>query len=281
MPIRRGALLLILLAGCASPEPSRPGAIWQSLKADTDLGPNRVLFDVALVQRPLEDSFLNDEIWASADEMIFSADERELLELNGFRVGLLVGNLPDKLLQCLQSERSCPQRRARSMPAGTLSTQLLRECKSPADGLVYLGKSKEEFDLDRPRFALDLLPTPMPTGAVRLKITPRFEAGDEAINYKPAATDAAGLKWALEWKRPTRVLAELELEIELAPNQVLIIGPRMERAKTVGYHSFTDVDEASQQLLVLRHVRSQGAQNAQPEIANPKSPPLALQASGF
>jgi hypothetical protein len=282
MPIRRGALLLILLAGCVSSEPARPGVPWQSLKVGSD--PGSIFLDVALVQRPLGDSFLTDQVWASADEMIVSAGQRELLELNGFRVGVLVGSPPEKLLQLLQSERSCRERRGRAAPSGSLLTQNLRECPTPLDGFLQLGKLKQELTLDRPRFGLDLSPTLKPNDAVLLRIVPRVEEGDKGVNIKAVPEEAAGLKWSLEMKRPTQVFAALGFEIELAPNQVLIIGPHLEREGSLGFHSLIDDrnGELVQRLLILRHMRSKSAASgSEPiEFVNPASPPLALQATG-
>jgi hypothetical protein len=281
MPIRRGALLLILLAGCVSSEPSRPSVSWQSLKPESDPGPDRVLFDVALVRRPLGDPFLADELWASADEMIVSADLRELLELNGYRVGVLVGAPPDKLLQLLQSERSCPERRGRTAPSGKPLTQNLCECSMPVDVFVHIGKSKDDLALDRPQFGLDLTPFLHPNGAVRLKVTPRLEDGDKAINYKALPEES---KWALEVKRPTRAFAALAFDIDLAPNQILLIGPRLEREGSLGFQSLTEAHagDSLQHLLILRNVRSKAAPpfGEMIEIANPANPPLALQAPG-
>jgi hypothetical protein len=259
MPMRRGSLLVILLAGCVSSEPSRPGVNWQSMKVDADPGPDRVLFDIALVQRPLGDSFLTDELWQAADEMIVPADQRELLELNGYRVGVLVGSPPEKLVQLLQSDRGRLDRKGRAAPSGTLLKQDLRECEETIEGFIQSGKNKDAFSLDRPRFGLDLMPALRANDVVRLKITPRIEEGDNAITYRPAPDVSQGsLKWSLEMKRPTRVLSDLAVEIDLAPNQVLVIGPRLEREGSLGVHSLTaELDgEPTQRLLVLRHLRT-------------------------
>lgn len=254
MPIRRGFLLLIFLAGCVSPEPSRSGVDWQTLKVAADPGPDRVLLDVALVQRPLGDPFLTTEIWSSTDEMILSPDLRELLELNGYRIGLLVGSPPEKLSQLLQSDRSCIERRGRSAPTGALLPQNLRECAQPVEGVVYRNKTQDAVTFDRPLFAFDLLPT-LKQNSVSLKITPRIESGERAMTYKPVPEEA---KWTLEVKRPTRLLDHLAAEIVLAPNQILIIGPRAERENSIGHHSFIDdqSDATLQRLLIIRHVRS-------------------------
>lgn len=252
MPWHRGCLLLVMLAGCVSPEPSRTGTPWQSFKDNPD--PERILLDVAIVQRPFGDAFLDDEIWSHADEMIVPPEQRDLLELNGYRAGVIVGSPPEKLVNLLQSSRSRVQRRARSVGSGILLTQTLRESDDEIDATIRIGKTSEEAIFDRPLFGFDLLPMRKSRSLVHLKLTPRVEAGDKSINYKPVPEES---KWSLEVKRPTRVLSELAIDIPLAADQVLIVGPRLEREGTIGFHSFassTDEDPA-QRLLVVRHLQ--------------------------
>src|SRR4051794_31738973 len=105
--IRRAgfAILLSLLAGllgCVSEE-TLPTTVSDSFRLDTESLGDRALLDVALVQAPLGDPFLDRSIWAGADQMILSADKRDVLEANGYRVGILVGAPPAKLMNLLQS----------------------------------------------------------------------------------------------------------------------------------------------------------------------------------
>lgn len=257
MPVRPCIWLVILLAGCVSPEPSRTGVAWQSLKVDAEAGQDRILFDVSLVQRPIDDVFLNHDLWASVDEMILPTDLRENLELNGYRIGLLVGSPPDRLKQLLQSDRSCIERKGRSVAPGTLLQQNLRECFDTTEGTIRRGKVSETVVFDRPLFAFDLFPT-LKQQSVRLRVTPRIETGERTMNFKPVPEES---NWALEMKRPTRMLTDLAMEIDLAPNQLLIIGARPERVGTVGYQSFVDDQsgEILQRVLVLRHLQSRPA----------------------
>src|SRR4051794_485799 len=87
---RRVALLSLLigLAGCVGTETTPHARPWQALKLATEAGPDRVLLEVGLVQTPLEDPFLDRELWTGADEMLGSAAQREMLDANGLRVGL-------------------------------------------------------------------------------------------------------------------------------------------------------------------------------------------------
>ena len=275
MPICRGYLLVLFLAGCVSTEPSRSGVSWQSFKAN-DTGPDRVLFDIALVQRPINDSFLNTELWASADEMILPVDLRENLELNGFRIGLLVGSPPEKLGQLLQSDRSCIDRRGRSVPSGVLLAQNLRESPETVEALLHRDKVQETVSFERPLFGLDLLPN-LKQQTVRLRMTPRIEAGVKSMNFKPVPEES---KWALELKRPTKLLTDLAMEINLAPNQILIIGGRPEREGSVGYLTFVDDQsgETYQRLLIIRHLRS-AAPAPESDSSDIPYPALASQAA--
>src|SRR4051794_40131662 len=109
--------LLIVLSGCVGTETAPAPTPWQAYKVTTDPGPDRVLLDVGLVQSPLEDPFLDRELWNAADEMLGSATERELRELNGYRVGILVGSAPEPLRNLLGSPRSCVEHRGRSAPS--------------------------------------------------------------------------------------------------------------------------------------------------------------------
>ena len=276
MPRRSGvALLCFLLGGCVSADGSDPTSAWQAMRVDTDPGPDRVLLDVALVQSPREDPFLDRHVWASADEMVLSPEQRELLELNGFRVGVLVGSPPEQLLDLLRSPRTCVERRGRSAPSGMTLHQVLRDAEGSAACRLYHGRSRETLNWERPRFGVDLTPQTLSGNKVRLRMAPRVEAAEKALNFKPLPEQS---KWALEVKRPSRLLEGVAWQVDLLPNQVLIVGARLGREDTAGYHSFVrpEGDEPMQRLLVLRHLRS--AATAEREVAG--SPVDASLSSG-
>ena len=251
-----GLLALALLAGCMS-EDGLPSAPWQaSYRMDDEA--DRVLLDVSLIQAPLADPFLDHQVWSSADEMLFPLDKRELLDANGFRMGLLVGSPPEGITSLLQSERTCVGRRGRSTSAGMTVTQLVREGDEPLELSVQLVGRRETLKLDRPRFSLDLTPRKLSEGKIRLRLVPRVESGDKVISYRPVPEES---KWTLESKRPGESLDDLACDVELLPNQILIIGCRLEREGSAGYHGFvrTEGTEPMQRLMVLRHLRPTAA----------------------
>ncbi len=278
MSARLGLLLgLIALIGCVGPEESRPSRAWQTFRVDADPGPEHVLLDIALIQQPFDDDYLRHELWTGADEMILPIEVRETLDLNGYRVGILVGSAHEKLTQLIQSERTCLEHKGRSSANGLTVTQNLRETKETVPCRIQTGKRTEAVTLDRPRFLLDLIPTLAADPVVRLKVAPRVETGDKAVNYKPLPNES---KWELELKRSDRVLTGCTFAIDLQPNQILILGPRLDREGTVGFESFVHQagEDTYQRLLVLKQVRPNQPRYDPIEYSG-VSPPLAAQAT--
>src|SRR5262249_354727 len=80
------------------------------------------------------------------------------------------------------------------------------------------------------------------------------ETGDKLMTYRPVSDES---KWALDMKRSARSLAELACDVDLAANQVLIVGCRSELDETIGFAGFVRLDgaEPMQGLLVIRHLR--------------------------
>lgn len=277
----RWVVLVILAGGCAGQTQTvRPANSWQSLKVGAEAGADRVLLDVALLERPLDDEYLNEGIWASADEMVVAPELRELLAVNGYRVGVLVGAPPERLVHLLASERTCIDRRGKSVPSGANVTQPLGTGDDGAAGYLQVGKTRSALTFDRPRFGLELTPKVGERDVVRLTITPRYEDGDKTMNIKAVPEES---KWEMEIARPSRVVNELAFSVDLSANQLLIIGPRLEFEGSLGHHSFVHVKDeiATQRLLVLRHLRTPGpgTPSEAAVVEFPNNPPLAIQAA--
>src|ERR1700691_3698612 len=103
------ALLLGLLAsaliGCASTEQTHKGN-WldKLLRPGGPTGPDVVQMDVALIERPLGDAYLNKDLWLAADEQVVSLDNKAILQDNGFRIGQVGGLTPAGLQALLTSD---------------------------------------------------------------------------------------------------------------------------------------------------------------------------------
>src|SRR5262245_36631374 len=111
--MRRGRTLLLgllagLLAGCLNTEPVRQSGDWLSRMHpfQGEAGADVVQMDVALLEQPPGDAYLNGELWQTADESGVDLDRWDSLAGNGFRIGQFAGILPDRLQALLTSERS-------------------------------------------------------------------------------------------------------------------------------------------------------------------------------
>src|SRR5947199_266853 len=101
---RRVAGVLALLAGalaaCVAGQPERSLSRLGPAGLGGPAGADVVQIDVALVERPPGDRYVNGELWQLADEQGVTLERKAVLEENGFRVGQ-VGGLPPAGLQAL------------------------------------------------------------------------------------------------------------------------------------------------------------------------------------
>src|SRR5437879_7583076 len=107
-----------LLSGCFatdSPEPSS----WRKRFQDQAISPNHALLEVALLERPIGDEYINQRLWEHTDEWIVELERRNALDENGLRVGQLIGTPPGDFQQLLLSPRCCSNSQARIFPAGS------------------------------------------------------------------------------------------------------------------------------------------------------------------
>ena len=68
--------------------------------------PKRCLLKVAIVSRPFGDPTINDVVWRVADEQIIPPAARRAWEVNGLRVGRIIGELPLELEAILKETGS-------------------------------------------------------------------------------------------------------------------------------------------------------------------------------
>src|SRR5688572_25631778 len=101
-------LLAVCLAGCTRPEVVHTTAWLDRLRAGAGpTGPDVVQIDVALIERPAADAYLNSGLWQFVDEQVVVLERKAVLADNGFRVGQVGGITPAGLHDLLTSERSC------------------------------------------------------------------------------------------------------------------------------------------------------------------------------
>ncbi len=250
-------LLAALIAGCAANEPVLSTS-WldRHRPFQGPTGPDVVQIDFALVEQPVGDRYLNQDLWTLVDEQVVPFERNKgQLEDHGFRIGRIGGSPPAGLLALLTSEKSCPKPRQTRRHAGDPATVLLGPALPQCKVSVGAGEHPDLLDLEQAEFALKVLPTLTGDGRTRLQFTPLVEHGKHGMTIGTAA-DRSG--WMLQDQRQKEPFDCLSWEVTLAPNEYLIVGGRLDRPGSPGHVSFIRDTEKPpvQRLLVIRTSRS-------------------------
>src|SRR5262245_37007399 len=85
-------------------------------------GDNLVVLYVALLEVPIGDRYINDELWGQVGEQVIALERKPVLEENGLRVAQVGGMIPTRLQGLLTSDRSCINPRRLLLHAGDTTT---------------------------------------------------------------------------------------------------------------------------------------------------------------
>lgn len=279
-----GAVIVLLLGlpGCFVPGTKQ--TVSRSPRPDQPLDSrlNLVQLDVALLERPVGDPFLNGELWNYTDEQVVGLDRKGVLDGNGFRIGQIVGMPPGRLQALLTSERSCINPRRRLLPSGRSADQVLGPNWLHADFVVHHNGEAEEVSLDQAQFVLEVTPILAEDGRTTLRLVPKVQHGEAIPDWRPA-TD--GSEWTFQMIRPHKAFTALSCEVNVTSNSYIVVGANFEQPDSLGYRSFVQDQDGIpvQRLLVMRLGRSGQGQDSLPALMNMSPPgaplPLALQAT--
>lgn len=273
-------VLALCLSGCASAKNQTTAWLNKLRPWSGPKGPDVIQMDVALVERPVGDGYLNRALWTVADEQVVGLDNKAVLEDNGFRIGQIGGITPVELQSLLTSERSCANPRRISLRAGKSAQVVLgpemNECA------FQVAKDGEPLPIQLPKAQcqLEVIPSLTADGKVRLRFVPVVHHGATNLVPKPAP-DRSG--WLLVQERPTERYEDMAWEVTLAANEYLVVGGNFDRPETLGHQCFLRRDEPTpvQRLLVIRTGQTLQEIPSPHTVANgpPKAASLACQAA--
>jgi hypothetical protein len=250
------ALCTCLLLGCNSSQPILRTSTWleRVLQPAGPTGPDTIQMDVALVERPLGDGYINGELWNSADEQVVALESKAIIEDNGFRVGQIGGITPAGLQTLLTSERSCANPRRLRSRAGKPTRLILGPEMALCRFQILRDGGTVQVALEKAQCTLEVTGTLANDGHTRLRFVPQILHGDTRLLPRPAS-DRSG--WILGEDRPTDRYPQLAWEVSLAPNEYVLVGGRYDRPETLGHQCFLRGDEQNpvQRLLVIRTSR--------------------------
>src|SRR5258707_2734089 len=90
-------LLVVALGGCRFGGPVQTTSMLGQSPLVGPVGSDVVIMDVALLERPVGDSYINHDLWLLADEQQIPFERKASLEQNGFVVGVVAGITPSRL----------------------------------------------------------------------------------------------------------------------------------------------------------------------------------------
>jgi hypothetical protein len=273
-------LLIGLLAGCASGSGVHSTS-WlkrrQPFHGPT--GPDVVRMEIALLECPVGDSYINLDLWKLADEQVVPLENKAALEDNGFRVGQVGGIIPDELQELLTSKRSNVNPRERQVMGGYRAELNLGPVLAQCSFILQEDGQPVTVSLDQARCRLTVVPRMTPDGKAQLHFTPEIEYGEQVPDFHPAE-DGSG--WVMQVQRPCQTYPALGWDVTLEPNQYLVVGARFDQPRSLGYACFVQADAAAtvQRLLVIR--TSRAGTPTEPDagadtVCSRQAPPLALQ----
>jgi hypothetical protein len=283
-----GLVLPIALGGCVGFDAERAPALLKRSSAYV-LPRDYVQMDVALLERPLGETYINKDLWDSIDENVVALEQRPALDDNGFRVGQIVGMPPGGLQGLWQSKRACLTPRRWMLPTGPAADNakrprlLLGPVRAESRFLLKQDGQNSDVVLYDAQFQLEVEPQLTNDGKIRLRFTPYIEHGER---MRTVVVPRERLDFVVQVEKPSKTYPRLAWQLTLAPNEYLVIGTRYELPDTLGYQTFTQEEGPApmQRLLVIRATRSpDGVETDLPTLEDlaraSGPPPLALQAT--
>lgn len=265
MEIRRpmaaglGALLLVGLAGCFTERPHQAALFDARPRFAGVTGDDVVHMDVAFIDRPVQDRYLNQDLWAEADEQNIEPEKKVVLRENGFRVGQFGGlSPPGELQDLLTSQRSCVDPRRISLHAGEHRSLLLGPLHKQLKTLLVRNGRQAPADFQDAQCVLDVAPELTSDGRTTLHFTPHIRHGQPNLGFAPQHDASGALRWERQEQQPEEVYSWLSWEVTVAPNEYVIIGTHLEHLNNLGQRCFLLGEDgpSRQRLLVLRTSRT-------------------------
>ncbi|MFZ1933110.1 MAG: hypothetical protein WCB27_07440 [Thermoguttaceae bacterium] len=255
-------LPLLALAGCTSlPEGKSP-------LLPTQMSANSVALDMFFVRFPFADPAVNEKLWEQIDEQQFAPDLRERLAQNGFRVGVVSGQLPVQLSKLMElSDKPPPTGRVEGVALSNLEAQprvmhrhVQTRAGQPAEILassiypeltVLLHRSDqlsgETYHSAQGVFTAKAIP--QPDGRTRLQLVPELQHDQPKQRWD---LDNQGVL-RFESSRPKEVYDDMTIAADLRCGAMLIVSSLPNRPGSLGYYFLTSNDgRLEQRLLIVR-----------------------------
>ncbi|QDV22796.1 hypothetical protein [Aureliella helgolandensis] len=228
------------------------------------MSPDSVVIETVLVRFPLHSEAQLSEIWQHTDETILPVSQRQRLDNNGLRVGVLLSELPqvirdrlhetgtDQALDALEhaglaADADNKMRKLQCRSGRRKDLLMRRQLQDPLTILSTLdGKRVSGETFDRAQILFDLRAIPQGDGTAVVELTPEVQHGEQRQAF--VSTDY-GVR--PEMKRAQKTWDPLAVRVQLKPKQILVMSCT-DPPKAVGKAFFmTKTADHSEERVVL------------------------------
>jgi hypothetical protein len=260
------AILALTLGGCTN-----PAVEGKSPLSAVQMSPDSCVLEVCFVRFPFGDPEANQQLWQEVDEQQFPAELRRRLSRNGFRLGLLDGQIPAALARLLEMKDEArptggtsqidlaaldsepPVKRHLEIRAGQPKMIVTSGVYEQLPVLISESGELGGETYSQAQAVLVVKTFPQGDGRVRVELLPELQYGE--VRQRWVGQDAM---WRLEAGRQRRVFEDMAFSATLSPGCMLLLSSLPDRPGSLGHHFFSeDNGNPQQKLLVLRLAQTQ------------------------
>lgn len=241
------ACLALALGGCLFRRDATAPNWMKALGGPT--GADVVVMDIAVLEVPAGDRYVNGELWSAADDQILAPEVRKRLDDNGLRVAKVSGRPPDGLLNLLTSERSNRNaRQARKRANDTYVTPIGAQRDVLRFQLAGDGAA-EPSSFEQAQCAIQITPVLNSDGKLQLQFVPQVQHADRKRGMLSPA-----IALALQTQRPVETFSGLRWEVPVGLNEYIVIGTRFDKPQSLGNQFLVTAegDRPTQRVLAIR-----------------------------
>jgi hypothetical protein len=273
--------LIACCAGCLWGDNPDHSSLLQKIRIPPMFcGPDSIQCDLMVIERPLGDPYLNDQLWLSTDNTAMGLENKAILDDNGFCVGQVIGMNPDQLQKLLACERywaAVPGTGRIMVPAGRSKTLELSPPMRVCSFQIKTDAGTQDVEVDSGQCVLRIEPSLASEGRIKLKFTPLVVYGQVGPQFETAPKEFCV---SMEFKRPCKTYDRLGWDLTVSPNQFVVIGTHFDdRAdetapQTLGSQFFLrdNGKQFMQRILVLRAMRGRETEFGSTALADQMTP---------
>jgi hypothetical protein len=261
-------LIALGLAGCRDWQQTAPTG--KTLLKPIDAAEASMRLEIISIRCPLGDEALNKTIWSEIDEQQLPAAVREQLAEEGFRVGVISGQIPAALAERIAATEQQPvkaieaaarlqeapavSRRQLQLFAGWRGEIVASNVYPSLPLLTHDGRGIAGKTYPQAQGILTAKTQALGGRLIKLQLTPELQYGEPRQQW---VSDDGILR--PQSGKPKRTFERLAFDTSLSPGQMLLLTCQTERRGTLGHYFFTepvagsgDEQQLQQKLLVIR-----------------------------